>query len=482
MTTLAETIPTSQHRLRCAQLFDGVQWHSPGYLEICDGVVVSAGSTPLAAVTLNLQGITLPGIPNLHSHAFQRAFAGLTEQRPQSSAQPEGRDSFWSWRDLMYRFVARLSPDDVQAVSEQAYVEMLECGYTSVAEFHYLHHDPSGSPYADLAELARRVATAARNVGMRMTLLPVYYEAAGFGPQPIASNQRRFYNTRERFLELVAQLDGEQDALISLGIAPHSLRAVPLDGLADVVGAVSATRPQSVIHIHIAEQTREVEECLTHHGLRPVELLFREQPIDERWCLVHATHLSDREIALLAASGAVAGLCPTTEANLGDGLFPLGDYTLQNGRWGIGSDSQVTISITDELRLLEYGQRLVSQTRNTLLTGRQPEQGDEPTALHMGSTLLTNALAGGARALGNRGGTLSAGSCADLVVLDPDHPSQLARTGHDALDSWIFAANRPAVSKVMVNGSWVVDEGVHRDRRAVQARFADALRRLLGNA
>ena len=476
---MPENPPNSQHRLRCEQLFDGVHWHSPGYIEICDGRVLSVGPLPLDAITQQLAGITLPGMPNLHSHAFQRAFAGLTEQRPPSTLQKAERDSFWSWRELMYRFVARLEPDDVQAIAEQAYVEMLECGYTSVAEFHYLHHDPSGKPYADLAELSRRVSAAARGVGMRMTLLPVYYEAAGFGPKPIADNQRRFYNTRDRFLDLVAQLDQEQDALISLGIAPHSLRAVPLDGLADVVRAVSATRPASVIHIHIAEQRREVEECLAHHGLRPVELLFREQSIDARWCLVHATHLSDREIALLASSGAVAGLCPSTEANLGDGLFPLREYTRQHGRWGIGSDSQVTISVTDELRLLEYGQRLVSESRNTLLAERTDPATEAQTAFHMGGTLLSEALESGARALGNKGGLRPLG-CADLIVLDPDHPTQLARSGDDALDSWVFAANRPAIAKVMVNGHWVVEEGVHRERRAVQTRFAATLRRLLG--
>jgi formimidoylglutamate deiminase len=320
---MPENAGISQHRLRCEQLFDGVHWHSPGYIEICNGTLVSVGPHPLASLTQQLAGITLPGMPNLHSHAFQRALAGLTEQRSHSTRQTPARDSFWSWRELMYRFVARLEPDDVQAITEQAYVEMLECGYTSVAEFHYLHHTPTGKPYADLAELSRRVTAAARGVGMRMTLLPVYYEAAGFGSMPIADNQRRFYNTRERFLDLVAQLDEEQDSLISLGVAPHSLRAVPLDGLADVVRAVSATRPTSVIHMHIAEQRREVEECLAHHGLRPVELLFREQAIDARWCLVHATHLSAREIAMLATSDAVAGLCPST--------WTLGDRQRQSG-------------------------------------------------------------------------------------------------------------------------------------------------------
>lgn len=464
----------SRHRLRCEQLFDGDGWHSPGYVEIHDGAVVAAGSLPLPSITQELAGITLPGMPNLHSHAFQRAFAGLTEQRPLAQ-DPEAGDSFWSWRELMYRFVSHFDPEDVQAITEQAYVEMLECGYTSVAEFHYLHHGPQGVPYTDLAELSKRVIAAARGVGMRMTLLPVYYESAGFGRQPIADNQRRFYNTRERFFDLVTQLEGERDALISLGVAPHSLRAVPLDGLAEVACALPPRRP---IHIHIAEQRREVEECLAHYGVRPVELLCREQPVDERWCLVHATHLSTREIGLLAGSGAVVGLCPTTEANLGDGLFPLGEYTRLGGRWGIGSDSQITISVTDELRLLEYGQRLISESRNTVLRGRTATDGS--ASLHTARVLLSDALSGGARALGNLAGKLQPGSPADLVVLDPDHPTQLARTRDDALNSWVFAANRPAVAKVMVHGDWVVEGGAHRHRHAVQQRFLRVLRRLLG--
>jgi len=465
-----------QQRLRCEQLFDGEKWHSPGYLEIHGGGVVSAGSQPLSSITEDLAGITLPGMPNLHSHAFQRALAGLTEQRPTGAAQAE-RDSFWSWRELMYRFVSRLDPDDVQAVTAQAYVEMLECGYTSVAEFHYIHHDPKGVPYADPAELSRRVIAAGRAAGMRMTLLPVYYETAGFGAKPIADNQRRFYNTRERFVDLVTLLEREEDARISLGVAPHSLRAVPLEGLADVVRAVSEKRP---IHIHIAEQRREVDECLAHHGARPVELLCREQSVDERWCLVHATHLSPDEIGTLAATGAVVGLCPTTEANLGDGFFPLGEYTRRGGRWGIGSDSQVTISVTEELRLLEYGQRLRSESRSTVLEGRAATDG--AGTLHCARVLLGDALSGGAQALANHGGKLRAGSPADLVVLDPDHPTQLARTRDAALDSWVFAANRPAISRVMVHGDWVVERGEHRDRHAVQQRFGQVLRRLLASA
>jgi len=462
----------SLHSLCCEQLFDGFRWYSPGYIQIRGGIIEAVGSAAPAVVSQQLAGLTLPGVPNLHSHAFQRALAGLTERQSASRAEPEQRDSFWTWRELMYGFVAKLGPDDVEAIAEQVYVEMLEAGYTSVAEFHYLHHDPSGAPYADPAELGRRVAAAARAVGMRMTLLPVYYETAGFGSQPLQPRQRRFYNTRDQFLSMHERLLGEQDSLISVGIAPHSLRAVPLDGLRDVVLAAQQRRADGVIHLHIAEQLREVAECQAHHAARPVELLFEQQAVDQRWCLVHATQLSASEITLLAKSRAVAGLCPTTEANLGDGLFSLLDYLAQGGRLGVGSDSQITVSPDHELRLLEYGQRLSTQRRNVAVAQR-------PSYAHSGEFLLSEALLGGGQALGTGAGRLSPGCPADLVVLDHEHPSLLARSGPSLLDSWIFASNRPAIARTMVGGEWLVEAGRHHRRAPVQARFLKAMTRLL---
>lgn len=450
--------------LACDALFDGLTWHAPACIEIAGGVVhsVSAGTQGAAE---RVPGVIVPGIPNLHSHAFQRAFAGLTER-----SSGAGRDSFWSWREAMYRFASRLDPDAVEAIAEQVFLEMLEAGYTSVAEFHYVHHQADGSPYQDIAELGRRVCAAARSVGIRMTLLPVFYEAAGFGPQPIEPAQRRFYNTAERYLELWRALSRECDELITLGAAPHSLRAAPLGSLNAVVREVKRVAPQAPIHIHVAEQLREVEECLAHHGQRPVELLLDGAAVDESWCLVHATHLETREQVALAGSGAIAGLCPTTEANLGDGIFPLGNFREARGRWGIGSDSQISVDPAQELRLLEYGQRLVQHARNTVLRGDREQ--------HTGTELLSEALLGGAQALGSPVGRLLPGCLADLVCLDAAHPGLVARSPAEQLDSWVFACNRPAIARVMVAGNWLVTGGSHARREAVQRRFERCLTRL----
>ncbi|MGE0321220.1 MAG: formimidoylglutamate deiminase [Polyangiaceae bacterium] len=454
----------SRFVLGCDALFDGIGWHTPGLIEVEAGLVrrVAAGAE---GVTERVAGVLLPGVPNLHSHAFQRAFAGLTEQ-----SGGTGKDSFWSWREAMYRYAERLDPDAVEAIAEQVFLEMLEAGYTSVAEFHYVHHAAEGSPYADLPELGRRVAAAARSVGIRLTLLPVFYEAAGFGPKPIEAAQRRFYNSPERYLQLWQALQSECDSLVTLGAAPHSLRAAPLGSLNAVVREVKRSLPEAPIHIHIAEQLREVEECVSHHGRRPVELLLESASVDKTWCLVHATHLSDTEQAELGRSGVVAGLCPTTEANLGDGIFPLGNYRAHAGRWGVGSDSQITLDPAQELRLLEYTQRLTQHARNTVLGGDQPE--------HTGSRLLTEALLGGAQALGSPVGRLLPGCPADLICLDPEHPSLLGRAHEAQVDSWIFASNRPAIARVMVNGEWRVNAGRHDRRETVQRRFAACLKRL----
>lgn len=450
----------------CDALFDGIRWHEPGFITIEGGVVRAVGEHA-DVVTERVPGVVLPGVPNLHSHAFQRAFAGLTEQ-----SRGQGQDSFWSWREAMYRFAARLDPDAVEAIAEQVFLEMLEAGYTSVAEFHYVHHAADGSTYTDLAELGRRVAAAARSVGIRLTLLPVFYEAAGFGPKPIEAGQRRFYNSPERYLELWRALMRERDELVSLGAAPHSLRAAPLGSLNAVVREVKRLAPEAPVHIHIAEQLREVEECLAHHARRPVALLLDGANVDKSWCLVHATHLDSSEVSALGRTGAVAGLCPTTEANLGDGVFPLAEFRAGAGRWGVGSDSQITLDPAQELRLLEYGQRLVHHTRNTVLRGDAEE--------HTGTRLLSEALLGGAQALGTPVGRLLPGCPADLICLDPEHPSLLGRGHEEQVDSWIFACNRPAVAGVMVAGEWRVSGGAHPRREPVKRRFKRCLQRLIG--
>ena len=402
----------------------------------------------------------IPGMPNLHSHAFQRAMAGLTETRG------PGDDSFWTWREVMYRFVDRLTPDDVQAIAALAYAEMLESGFTRVGEFHYLHHDTDGRPYADRAAMSAAIAEAAEATGIGLTLLPVFYAHADFGgaaPQP---GQRRFLHDPDGYAAL---LDGARRVVAPLpdaivGVAPHSLRAVTPEEL----GAIETLGAGGPIHIHIAEQMREVDACLAWSGQRPVEWLMDHARVDARWCLVHATHMTQAETKALALSGAVAGLCPITEANLGDGLFPAIPFRAAGGRFGIGSDSNVRIDMSEELRLLEYGQRLAAHGRNLLAAAPGRSTG---TDIHAA------ALEGGARALGVEGG-LAPGRSADLVSLDLDHPS-LAQAGTAALlDGVLFSAGRAAIENIWRRGRRVVTGGRHRDRAAIRSRYDAALARL----
>lgn len=413
----------------------------------------------------------LPGMVNLHSHAFQRALGGLTERAgaassSASSASSSASDSFWTWRELMYRFANRITPEQMEAVAAQLYVECLRHGYTAVCEFHYLQRDPAGALYQDPAETARRIAAAAQASGIGLTLLPVMYAYAGFGEAPLKPEQRRFRSDPALVLRIVAALDGLRGPQLEVGAAPHSLRAVSIAQLRELVQGLPAGRP---LHIHAAEQALEVRQCLDFCGVRPVDLLLEQAAIDPRWCLVHATHLSEGEIAGLAASGAVAGLCPTTEANLGDGLFPLAPYIAAGGRFGIGSDSHVSQSPVEELRWLEYGQRLVRQARNIAV-----DSGTRDVA----TFLWQGALRGGAQAAGRRLGVLEAGRRADLLVLDPDHPHLDGAAPEDVLGRFLFCGNDNLVRDVLVGGRWTVRGGRHPEQDAIAARYKAALRQL----
>ncbi|HYG90019.1 MAG TPA: formimidoylglutamate deiminase [Azospirillum sp.] len=432
-----------------------------------DGTLAAVTPDADPAGAERLQGPVIPGMPNLHSHAFQRAMAGLTER-----AGGSGQDSFWTWRQVMYGFLDRLGPEELEAVAAQLYVEMLKAGYTAVAEFHYVHHDPAGRPYADPAELSLRVVLAARRAGIRLTHLPVLYAHAGFGGTDPTGGQRRFINPVERLMDIWDRVAAATrgDPRVRLGFAPHSLRAVTPVELADALAALQERAPDAPIHIHIAEQVKEVEDCLAWSGQRPVEWLLDHAPVSERWCLVHATHLSGDETRRLAASGAVAGLCPTTEANLGDGLFPAVAYSAQSGRFGVGSDSHVSVSPVEELRWLEYGQRLFHRAR-TLLA--------EPGTPSVASRLWRAAAAGGAQALGIEAGDLSVGKRADFVVLDTDNPALLGKADEGLLDSLVFCGNVPAVRDVAVGGIWVVRDGRHAEEDQIRACYGDAVRRLV---
>ncbi len=432
---------------------------------------VTAGAKPGAAA--RAAGPVIPGMPNLHSHAFQRAMAGLTEQAGQSGTAA-AEDSFWTWRTLMYDFVGRLTPPAVEAIASQLYVEMLKAGYTAVAEFHYLHHDPEGRAYGDLAEMSERILAAAKATGIGITHLPVLYGAGGFGGKPAGEGQRRFLNDPSRFLRLIEGLRSRHrdDPQIRIGIAPHSLRAVTPETLQEAVVGLTAMDASAPIHIHIAEQTKEVDDCLAWSRQRPVEWLLDHQSIDRRWCLVHATHMTPAETEKLAMSGAIAGLCPTTEANLGDGFFPAMAYLSQGGCFGIGSDSHISVSPIEELRWFEYGQRLVTRRRNVLVA-------NSTDRTHIGAGLYRSALAGGAGATGRDLGRIAAGARADLLVLDANAPNLLGKVDESLIDAMIFAGNTNPVRDVMVGGRWLVVEGHHIAEGPVLAQFRDTLADLL---
>ncbi|HUN26222.1 MAG TPA: formimidoylglutamate deiminase [Steroidobacteraceae bacterium] len=406
--------------------------------------------------------VAVPGLPNVHSHAFQRAMAGLAER-----AGPQA-DSFWSWRQVMYGFLERLGPEDVETIAALAYIEMLECGFTQVAEFHYLHHAPDGAPYANAGELCARIVAGAETAGIGLTLLPVLYAHGNFGGAPPQPAQRRFLNDPARFARILDSAQAAAQALdhATVGLALHSLRAVTPAEL----DAALALRGQGPIHIHVAEQRREVEECIAWSGQRPLEWLLEHAPIDERWCLIHATHATEAELRAAAGRGCVIGLCPLTEANLGDGAFHGRVYLGAGGRIGIGTDSNVLIDAAEELRTLEYSQRLATEERNVL--------GGAPGS-STGRTLFEAALRGGGRALGGEPVRLAAGADADIVSLEAEHPALAGRRGDELLDAWIFAARAPVVSAVWRRGRRVVTHGAHIARAAVASRYRTLMRKYL---
>lgn len=406
--------------------------------------------------------IAIPGMPNLHSHAFQRGMAGLTER-----GSPAG-DNFWTWREVMYRFALRVNPDDIEAIAAQLFIELLEAGFTRIGEFHYLHHDLDGTPYANLAETGMRIAAAAAATGIGLTLIPTFYAHNGFGGAPPSTHQRRFINDLDRFAKIFAAsstaLADLDDARI--GLAAHSLRAVTPEELV----ALIVIAGDHSIHLHIAEQMKEVEDCLHWSGARPVEWLLDHAPVDRRWCLVHATHMTAGESEHLAQSGAVAGLCPVTEADLGDGVFDALTYVGAGGVFGIGTDSNVLIGVADELRQLEYSQRLVHRARNLM---SRAEGGSTARAV------FDAALAGGSRALGVATADLAEGAAADIVTLDRHHPALIDRDGDAILDAFIFAGGQSAIDCVWRYGKKVVSEGRHAARERCRARFRAAMARLL---
>ncbi len=513
--------PAETRTFRFEALLVGDRWVRDAQLEVdAAGRIRSLSRCDPDATSPQVRGWTIPGVPNLHSHAFQRALAGL--------AEASGPDSFWSWREAMFRFVALPDPDDVEAIALQLYVELLKAGFTSVGEFHYLHHPPGGGRYENPAEMSCRIVRAARSAGIGLVHMPVVYETGGLGGEPLTRSQRRFLLDLDEAMRIREALaTASRDAGCGLGLALHSVRAVRPETFRRILEDPGAAG--SPMHIHVAEQEREVSECLSQRRARPVEWLLDHAPVDQGWCLVHATHLTETESAAVAASGAVVGLCPTTEANLGDGIFPLGPFARSGGRYGIGTDSHVSRSPVEELRLLEYGQRLALRTRSVqrsgarggeragaggelagagaaladpggalagaggalagaggALAGAGQTMADAGGALAgaggalagAGGALLAHAWEDGCRALAWDAGTVAVGMRADLVVLDAEHPALAGRTGHAVLDSWVFSGTESPVRDVMVGGRWVVRQGRHELEQEAARGYAAVAREL----
>jgi len=459
------TAPATQLFARHALLPDGwrndvlLAWDGDGNL-----TAVVADTAPGSAALAGVDTVqyALPGMVNLHSHSFQRALGGRTE------VAGDSQDSFWTWRELMYRFARNITPDHIEAIAAQLFSECLRHGYTSVCEFHYVQRRPDGAFYDRPAETAERVIAAARLAGIGVTMLPVLYSYSGFGDIALKPEQQRFRTDVQDVLRVVEALAPLRDGQTEVGVAPHSLRAASAPHINELLAALPAGRP---VHVHIAEQQAEVRQSLDFSGRRPVQWLFDQVPVDARWCLVHATHLVPEEVQAIAASGAVAGLCPTTEANLGDGLFPLEQFLAAGGRFGIGSDSHVSRSPVEELRWLEYGQRLQHQRRNIAVSSEQRRVGD---------FLWQRALQGGAQAAGRPVGALAPGRRADLIVLDDAHPDldDGALELDAVLGSFIFNGNDNLVRDVLVGGRWVVRNGQHVAQQAIAARFKQTMAEL----
>lgn len=417
-------------------------------------------SVPRAGTTVPC---LLPAPVNVHSHAFQRAMAGLTEARG-----PDPTDSFWTWRQLMYRFLDRLTPDHIEAITALVQMEMLEAGYATNTEFHYLHHQPGGAPYDALAETSERICAAAAQTGIGLCLLPVHYEFGGCDRRALGPGQIRFGNSMERFQSLCG------DAATSLrhlpddatsGVAPHSLRAVGTQDLTTYTDLF----PSGPIHMHLAEQRAEVDEVLQHLQSRPVTWALDNMDVTNRWCLIHCTQMTPDETVRLARSGAVAGLCPITESSLGDGIFDGVRWCDAGGTFAIGSDSNIRISLSEELRTLDYSQRLRDGTRAALAT----------TDKSTGRQVFDKVLQGGAQATGRASGQIAEGQWADLMALDTASEHLWGRSADQILDAWIFASDDRLVQDVWAAGRHMVRDGLHIHRPRIVAAYKktlDALR------
>ena len=456
-------MPTRTISFYCPSALTSAGWLDNVVIEATDGEIARIVQTTTAPPNCHrLGGPVIPGLTNVHSHAFQRAMAGLAEQRASRG------DNFWVWRDAMYRFASILAPDDVEAIARLLYIELLLGGFTAVGEFHYLHHAAGGVAYQQPAEMSLRISAAAQAAGIRLCLLPVLYSRGGFDGRPLAEQQRRFVHDVDSYLKLLSSLkeSSAHDDRLSTGIAFHSLRAVSAEQIRETLAATpTAAMP---VHIHIAEQLQEVADCQAAHAARPIEWLLDQCPVDDRWCLIHATHVDSSELQAMAQRKVIVGLCPTTEANLGDGIFPALEFLSVGGKFGVGTDSHVNTSAAAELRLLEYGQRLVHRQRNLLA----------PVGGSVGASLYADAARNGAQCLGQRAGLIETGYACDLLVLRDNAP-QLAGRAEDAiLDTLVFAGSDRLIQDVIVGGRLVVENGQHPAHRAAAEDFSARMQRV----
>ncbi len=443
----------------CPWILLGEEWHQDVCLVIDDqGIITEIQKNTMDASAERLEGPVIPGMANVHSHAFQRAMLGLNQKASL------GADSFWTWRRIMYQFVEGITPEIVEANAAMLYMEMLKNGYTSVGEFHYLHHDRKGIHYSNRAEMSERIFSAAKDAGIGLTHLPVLYRWSGFGQQEALQQQSRFTHSIDDYVSLLQHCfeKTQGNPLIQVGIAPHSLRAVSNDDITKIIEALDELDSQAPIHIHIAEQIKEVEDCKAWCGQRPVQHLLSTQALNQRWCLVHATHLEKTELNDLASSGSVVGVCPSTEADLGDGIFPAQDYIEQQGAIAIGSDSHVCISPCEELKLFEYAQRLRHGARNII---RLPGQ------TSTGISLYSAALTGAQSIMHQAIGSIDIGIRADLVVLDSSHYLLAGKQAQDLLDTYLFSGGKDMISSVFVGGKRMVNKGQHIHQEAIRSAY-----------
>jgi len=413
----------------------------------------------------SIDGYVIPGSTNLHSHAFQRAMAGLGEVRGNSA------DSFWSWREVMYKFVAIIDPDDLAAIAARLYVDFLKGGFTCVGEFHYLHHSPDGNAYDNPAQMSLAIIAAAEMSGIALTHLPVFYAHSGFGGAAPNQGQRRFVHSLETYEKLLQSLKGHcQSSLHNIGIAPHSLRAVTRQELSALEGFRKDLVTGGPMHIHISEQVKEVEDCVAHYGTRPVEWLLDNAAIDDSWCFIHATHMTPEETRKLATSGAIAGLCPMTEANLGDGIFPAQEFQAAGGEFGVGTDSNIRTNVAEELQMLEYSQRLSKKRRNILADKDNPNVGD---------SLYQQTCRGGATALAQPVGVIDINKRADFMVLDAELDAIPRPANARYMDFWLFGANDRAPKDVYVAGQQLIANGCHKSDDTIDRNYRRVMQKLL---